>query len=494
MIRFWILVSISLVLVPHVSTAQDFTPHGRVVNVRGQTLEVRMDDAFDVPEGTAGTVYTENKVGGVEQQVPVAKVTVASAQGSVVTGRVTNELAGIDPDIGFKVSFSTVRVSSGSSRSPVHLGALALTSVPPAAQVSVRALRATATGRTIYRDRQSLGRTPLVDSLMPGRYRVTLRADGYEATRTRLFVYPDSATTDTVRLQRTTGTLVVEARPDTARISIDGVEEGRGRVASEVEVGEHTVAVSAPGHHSRTKTLALRAGQRRTLDLEMKRRLGTLRVTSLPDSARVTIGGTDVGRAPVAVKRPPGRYDVRVRAPHYKSSTHRVAVRTDEETTVRAELQRPIQVDLAGSHGPGVRNPTIHREGEAMVIQYGLSGEADEYDVTLRLSDERGTSYPTVLYSVEGDVGDDVAAGTDRRVRWAVLDSYPRGLVGENYRLRIATDPDGGNAFLYVLGSILTGGGATAAVLMLGGGSSGNGGGSSTGDTGGIPTPPSPPD
>lgn len=479
---------IILVFAPQMTVGQELVRHGEVVELQGEAVVVRLDGSYDVSEGSDGTVFAQQNIGGREQTVPVATIEVQTVVGDVVTGQVIERGGVVDLDVGFSVSFSDVQRSTAENAS--SRGVLRLASFPPDVQVRAQPIRATATGRTVQLEERTLGTTPLVDSLLPGRYRLTLERDGYRSLRRSVVVSSDSVTADSIRLKRPYGTVVVVAHPDSARISVDGEQMGQGRVEQAVDPGQHTVRVGAPGHRPQTETLSVKAEQTQTVETTLEPRQGTLAVTSQPDSAVVRIGDNKVGRTPVTVERSPGTYEVRVDAPQYEVYTATATVDGGEKSAIRADLQRPVEVELASSHGPAVQNARLERDGEWMIVRYDLQGDADEYDVTLKLSDERGPSFPTELKSVQGDVGDDVVPGSDHEIRWAVLQDFPYGLMGENFRLKIATDSGGGNAVLYVLGSALVGGGVTAAITLAGG----EGGGGGGGEEGEIPTPPSPPD
>lgn len=484
-VHLWIACLAVLFALPRVGAAQEFVQHGEVVQVRGETIEVRVTSIYGVPEAATGTVFTQNTVGEIEQEVPVAELDVETVDGSVVTGRITEQLGEVSPEEGFSVAFSPVRTKEATMGSPTR-GLLQLKTVPERAEVTARVLRSTATGRTIHREPRALGRTPLSDSLLPGRYRLTFRKEGYTDTQRNVLLRPDTTISESVELDRRQGTLAVRAQPDSAVIAVDGQRAGRGRIEQSVDAGEHRIRVTAAGHRPVAETLSVAEGGERTLDVALDRRRGSLAITSMPKEARVQIDGTDVGRTPLTVERSPGTYEVRVAASQYEPYTEEVAVEAGAETTVATSLRRPLQVQLAASHGPGVQNARLERDGDWIVVQYDLRGDADEYDVMLRLSDERGQSFSTEPETVRGDVGEEVAAGSEQEIRWAALEDYPRGLIGENFRLRVATDPAGGNGVLYALGSMLVGGGVTAAVLTLQDEGDGEGGE--------IPTPPSPPD
>lgn len=479
--RYWLLGTFALFLLSGPVMAQDLQRHGDVVQVRGETVEVRLAASYEDVEGALGIVFARNEVGGREQTVPVARIEAETVTDGVATGQIVERMGGIGLQEGFGVAFQGVQRDL--SMDEVTPGVLRLSSSPTGARVQVQSLRPTATGRTLLGEPNSLGTTPLVDSLLPGRYRLTLRKEGFTPTRRSLILAPDSVTADTVHMEGVEGTLVVDAKPDRASVFVDGLEIGQGRVEQAVDAGERVVRVDAEGYEAAAETLSVAPDAEHTLNVSLDPKRGTLAVSSLPNEATVRVDGTEIGRTPVTVERPPGTYEVQVEANRYEAYTENVTVQPEAETSVNAQLQRPLQVQLAGSHGSGVHNVQMERDDDWIVVHYDLQDEADEYDVTLELSDELGQSFPTEPETIRGDVGEEVSAGAGKVIRWAALEDFPRGLEGENYRLRIAADPAGGNGVLYVLGSLLVGGGATAAILTLQGGEG----------QGEIPTPPAPP-
>lgn len=150
---------------------------------------------------------------------------------------------------------------------------------------------------------------------------------------------------------------------------------------------------------------------------------------------------------------------------------------------------------------PRVENVAFQQEGTAVVITYDLIGDpGEEYEVILRLSANRGRRYDFKPQAIQGDVGEDIRTGLQRTIVWSVLEDYPTGLSGSDFRFQVIAEEQGRSAWWYVIGTGLVGGAVTSALTVFGGGSdvatgSGEGSGSSGGSGGGttIPPPPSPP-
>jgi hypothetical protein len=144
-----------------------------------------------------------------------------------------------------------------------------------------------------------------------------------------------------------------------------------------------------------------------------------------------------------------------------------------------------------------VRNPYFSQEGNTIVVTYNLVGEKGEtYAVNLRLSTSGGAAFDYEPRAVRGDVGEGVQPGSGKQIRWRVLEDFPNGLQNQNVQFKVTATEEGGNTWLYVLGSaIVASGGGTAVALLTGliGGTGGGGGNGGNPESPSIPPPDGPP-
>jgi len=152
-----------------------------------------------------------------------------------------------------------------------------------------------------------------------------------------------------------------------------------------------------------------------------------------------------------------------------------------------------LQPSLASAQGVDVRNTNFRQEGTKIVVTYDLLGEeGEEYDANLLLSTSGGAAFDYEPKAVRGDVGEGIRPGSGKTIRWRVLEDFPDGLRSPNVQFKVTVVEEGGNTWLYVLGSaIVAGGGGTAAAFLTGliGGTDGGGGSEPTP----IPPPDGPP-
>jgi len=97
-----------------------------------------------------------------------------------------------------------------------------------------------------------------------------------------------------------------------------------------------------------------------------------------------------------------------------------------------------ISLLLFAVHGQGqsVTNVTAEQQGQDLVVSYALEADGP-VGVNLFVSTDQGKSWQGPLSNCSGDVGGNVAAGGDKRIRWAVLQE--RELVGDGIRFKVVT-------------------------------------------------------
>ncbi len=144
-----------------------------------------------------------------------------------------------------------------------------------------------------------------------------------------------------------------------------------------------------------------------------------------------------------------------------------------------AELLMPGIVLARQGEQSVVQNVRASRQGPQVTILYSLGGEAGRaYTVTLTLKREQDQNFTYSPKKVAGDVGEDVTAGTDKRMVWDLSDEYPTGLAGNDFYFvveAVGQKIGGGISPLVWIGGAAAVGGA-AALLLLSKKSSGSGG------------------
>lgn len=104
-----------------------------------------------------------------------------------------------------------------------------------------------------------------------------------------------------------------------------------------------------------------------------------------------------------------------------------------------------VTLVLIGSTGPMARAQAVetrdvqaYQQGNRVVVTYAFIGDAGaEYEVSLRVSDDGGRSFRIAPSAVSGAIGENVEPGGEKKIVWDVLDDFPDGLEGDEYRFKV---------------------------------------------------------
>lgn len=288
--------------------------------------------------------------------------------------------------------------------------------------------------------------------------------------------------------------IAVYSTPPEATVVLDSVEVGETPLRGPIEAGTHDLQLRREGYHSTSRSFTIERGETLEIRDTLETAMGTLVVNTLPDSTTVQLDGQNLGRTPLSTEVQAGTYQLQLQQEGYMDAERTVTIRSGQEERISVPLRRPLEVELADEQADEVVDPQLSREGDRLVLEYDLVGDAEAYAVDLLLSTNGGRTFESLPESVAGAAGDEVPPGRDKQIIWAATEDLPKGLSGPGNRLRLDVEPAGGNSLYWVVGSTLAAGaGATAAAVLGAFGGGGGGGGENGG--GDLPTsPPSPPD
>jgi len=280
--------------------------------------------------------------------------------------------------------------------------------------------------------------------------------------------------------------LVVRSQPEGATVSVDGTTVGKTPLDGFIGTGSHEVQLTKTGYRSVTHSFVAQPGQQQRIQDTLQTAIGTLTVTSLPDSANVRVDGEPLGQTPVSKDLQAGTYALEVQRDGYLSFDREVTIDGGDERQINVPLRRPLRVSAAEQQSKAVTNVAVKREGDRIVVAYDLVADGEAYAVDLLLSTNGGKTFEPLPKATAGAVGGSVVPGTDKQIVWAATEDFPRGLTGSGNRLRLAVEADGGSSLYWVLGSVVTAGAGTAVAAVLG---VFGGGGGGQGDLPDAPPP-----
>jgi uncharacterized protein (TIGR02145 family) len=101
---------------------------------------------------------------------------------------------------------------------------------------------------------------------------------------------------------------------------------------------------------------------------------------------------------------------------------------------LRSTLVLSVLLNGAVGRTQQVSDVTVEQQGQVLEIRYALEANGP-MEVKLFVSTDHGKSWQGPLTNCTGDVGKNVSAGADKRIRWAVLED--RELVGDGIRFKV---------------------------------------------------------
>jgi hypothetical protein len=214
-------------------------------------------------------------------------------------------------------------------------GSLAVSSAPVGADVKVNGA--------------PRGQAPVaIEGLEPGIYEIELHLDGYKSFRQQVTVREGTLETFAGTLEPLAaqlGELKVLCDLPRAVILLDGEERGPApALFSELKPGEHIVECRAPDFPPTSLTVAIVAGQSRTIALNPRLAVasqrGSISVVSSVTSARARLNEGEWKKTPATFEDlKPGKYAVTVEADGHAAWSATATVEAQQITEVTATLQ-----------------------------------------------------------------------------------------------------------------------------------------------------------
>jgi len=228
-------------------------------------------------------------------------------------------------------------------RSSLHgLAALGLFALAACQETgTVLDLRTSPPGARIEVNGRHQGDSPIKLKLDPGEHLVVANREGFLETRATARVGSEGATRLDLPLRPLYGLVLVESFPTEADVLLDGSFRGKTPVLmTDVTGGNHKLSVKKDGYETRLTDLTIDNRQPRLVALELRSLLTAIKVTSVPDKARVLIDGSFVGESPLSKQDIlAGKHKVRIEMDGYEPYEQEVEVAGKEEYHVNALLQ-----------------------------------------------------------------------------------------------------------------------------------------------------------
>jgi len=154
-----------------------------------------------------------------------------------------------------------------------------------------------------------------------------------------------------IRLQPSWGALEVSARQAGAVLSIDGQSPVALPSKIDLPAGLHRLRISAEGARDWQSAVLLKAGEvQRIGPIELGAPDASLRVSSTPAGAAISVGGVFRGRTPATVALPAGSmHDISIALQGYRGADRQIFAEAGAELALAVALQAvPVSVTVQG--------------------------------------------------------------------------------------------------------------------------------------------------
>ena len=179
-------------------------------------------------------------------------------------------------------------------------------------------------------DGVSVGRTPRLITHLASKdaYSVVLRKEGYQDQKITVRFQGRTPLVREEKMVLASGRVKVSSEPAGAEVTVNGIVRGKTPlVVSGVPKGRAAVKFRLEGFAEEVRELSVNAGDEQELSVVLKGLPGTLRVSSVPDGARIYLNGEPHGKAPLAIARlSPGEYELRAELEGYGAESRKVLV------------------------------------------------------------------------------------------------------------------------------------------------------------------------
>jgi hypothetical protein len=168
--------------------------------------------------------------------------------------------------------------------------------------------------------------------LLPaGQHVVRAEKEGYVAAQTNVNVVDGAATSARLRLAKQPGELHIDTNNIPVTVSVDGAEVGRAPGMVPVPPGSHTITLRAPRYLDHVVTLDIEgAGVKQDLAVRLEPAWGTLKISTVPTGARVTVDGRAAGVTPASAQAASGVRQIRIEAAGHKTWESSVVVKAGQ--------------------------------------------------------------------------------------------------------------------------------------------------------------------
>ncbi len=137
------------------------------------------------------------------------------------------------------------------------------------------------------------------------------------------------------------GMLSIKTDPSQAKVSVNQKQVGLTPFSQMLAPGEYTISLQFQGYNTVERKVTLRANGWEQIEVEMEIAPGVLVATTEPPEAEMIINQEEsVGRTPLRIERPQGKYQLEFILEEFLPTQREVALYPGKETAISVKLNR----------------------------------------------------------------------------------------------------------------------------------------------------------
>ncbi len=219
--------------------------------------------------------------------------------------------------------------------------------VPDWADVSISS---TPSGAEIFLDDVSTGLvTPATVEVLSGEHEVRIKAAGYKSYRQRILVAAlEKVSLPGVVLEQADGLITVTSSPPGAGVTLNGRFQGETPIEVAVKSAtDYRVQVFKAGFAPERRSVSVRSGEERAINLELTRLTGKLVVVTDPPNAELLVNGRAQGPANQTLTLPTVSQRIEIKLPGYAGYSTVVTPRNGLTQELKVKLLTLEEARLA---------------------------------------------------------------------------------------------------------------------------------------------------
>ena len=213
----------------------------------------------------------------------------------------------------------------------------------------------------VWVDGVEVGKTPGRFELDAGTRAVELRLEGHNSWKREIEVIADEPQTlAPIVLVRADARLHIESNPSGAQIVIDNATPGRTPMDLSLASEEtHKIALFKSGHELAVRTIELEPGERRSLEITLKPRIGVIDLITHPAGATLSVDGQKSGDANQKLRLLASPHTLVIRKEGFQERRVTVTPRPGFPQRIEIQLER---IDMPTTGGTRKVTTTLGQE------------------------------------------------------------------------------------------------------------------------------------